>query len=237
MDSFWKSVRQLLAGKSVLRVEHDLALASLTQELVPCEVLELGAKPGKTEHLAWLPGANQFYVTTVGLDPECHLTLNLDEPNVNVPLVPSETKLCIATNLFEHLKDPTVAMDTICSLLIASLKPGSQVSLIGSTPFVHKFHPDPHDFWRPTQEGIALWFSKSIFELKEALPYGVGPFTVSSHVISSVTPIAGLRAALWAGAKFCDWVFRKFSRDPAAWYLGIAFRADLTIPFDESREG
>lgn len=221
-------MRGLLQGRSVLRIEHDLAMTELARNVIPEHVLEVGAKSFSHGLLGWLPGVDQDCLTTIGLDPDCDLWLDLDTWPEQVPLIPRNTNVIILTNLIEHLGQPALALETLGRILDQSLDPGARVTVLGSTPFVHKFHPDPFDYWRPTQQGIAALFGEG-FDQVEVRPYGVGPGLVAGHVIASVVPINWVRVLVWVAAKCWDWLFRRMSRDPNAWYLGVAWRAELTI--------
>jgi SAM-dependent methyltransferase len=66
--------------------------------------------------------------------------------------------LIIAEQVFEHIADPAKAATNVYQML----KDGG-VFLI-TTPFLIKYHPDPHDYWRWTVEGLKLLLDGAGFE-------------------------------------------------------------------------
>jgi len=66
--------------------------------------------------------------------------------------------IVIAEQVLEHVADPDKAVSNFRRLL----RPGG-FALV-TTPFLIRYHPDPLDLWRWTEQGLRLLFSRHGFE-------------------------------------------------------------------------
>lgn len=76
-----------------------------------------------------------------------------------VGLPDSEADVVLSTQVLEHVPDPHAYLCEAWRLL----KPGG--SLILSTHGLFKYHPDPTDYWRWTESGLALQLQRAGFEV------------------------------------------------------------------------
>ncbi len=69
-----------------------------------------------------------------------------------LPFLDETVDCIISTGTFEHVEDPWLAAKEFHRVL----KKGGRVYI--GTPFMQGYHPDPSDFWRFTDEGLAKLF-------------------------------------------------------------------------------
>ena len=71
-------------------------------------------------------------------------------------------------------------------------------ALIGFTPFLIRYHPDPHDFFRYTDEALKNILTEAGFKNVEVIPVGEGPFlsAVNLFVLSIPRPVRILFALI-----------------------------------------
>lgn len=106
----------------------------------------------------------------------------------NIPQIPSaryDTVVC--HQVLEHIRAPGQALDEVCRVL----KPGG--SLILTVPHLSRRHELPHDYFRFTQEGVALLLEEHGFDPIDVSGYG-GLLSFLHHQVSFFFP--GLIASL-----------------------------------------
>ena len=116
----------------------------------------------------------------------------------------------IAFNLLEHIYD----FQSLMKEIFRVLKPGGIVHII--TPFLHKYHPDPNDYWRFTtaamEKSLLLsGFSNSV----EARPISGGRFQALATGLPLPNPLYALSCSLLL---FLDWLENRFGSDKSIWY-------------------
>lgn len=104
------------------------------------------------------------------LEPRLHRYLGIDLPDntladvtveaIGDSALPSgEADVVLSTQVLEHVPDPHAYLCEARRLL----KPGG--ALILSTHGLFKYHPDPTDYWRWTETGLALQLRRAGFEV------------------------------------------------------------------------
>jgi len=73
---------------------------------------------------------------------------------------------CLALSLFEHLKEPDRAFAEIKRVV----KPDGMILVV--VPFAFPVHGHPDDYWRWTEEGLKLYFSRHGVEVVECVRSG-----------------------------------------------------------------
>ena len=143
--------------RSVLRISLDKKLLPLFEKLNPGIVLDVGSE--NTPYKGKIP-----YVKYMTLDINPQKGADIIADIHNVPWESEYFDTIIATELLEHCYSPERAVEEIHRLL----KKGG--ICIASTPFICPYHPNPHDYYRFTHEGLDYLFR--IFEKLEIYPYG-----------------------------------------------------------------
>ena len=135
----------------------ERALFPTVAALQPGVVLDVGAKRAPYRDLV---PATQYM--TLDIRPESGADIVGDIHDI--PREASSIDNVIATEVLEHCRDPFRAVAEIYRIL----RPGGVCVL--STRFVHPFHPDPHDYFRFTSEGLAEIFA--VFTTVQVTPLG-----------------------------------------------------------------
>lgn len=107
-------------------------------------------------------------------------------------------------NVLEHLTNIDIAKKEIKKILV---KKGN---LIGSTPFLYRFHGAPSDYLRFTKPFMNFFFKKD-FKILEIKNLGYGPFSLCYSLISDFTKkIPYLNVLIFSIAIFIDLTLSKF---------------------------
>jgi SAM-dependent methyltransferase len=104
--------------------------------------------------------ANKFI--TVDIDPDKNPTIVADIHSL--PFADEIADLVILTEVLEHCYSPSQVIQEVYRVL----KPGG--ICIATVPFLYKFHPDPRDYYRFTEQGIKFLFK----EFREVKIYSYG---------------------------------------------------------------
>ena len=127
-------------GRDLLELSNRLRLAPTDAILdIGC-----GEKPYYPLFAPW----TQRYV---GIDIEAHAAIDcLVSPQDPLPFADASFALVLCTQVIEHVENPQSFIDEIHRVL----KPGGTLYL--SAPFVWEVHNYPNDYWRFTDQGLAL---------------------------------------------------------------------------------
>ena len=136
----------LTSRRTVARITLERALFPTVAALPPGVVLDVGAKSAPYRDL--VPATEYL---TLDIRPESGADIIGDIHDI--PREASSVDTVIATEILEHCRNPHRAVAEIHRIL----KPGGICVL--STRFMHPFHPDPHDYFRFTSEGLAEVFT------------------------------------------------------------------------------
>jgi|SRR3989338_6187393 len=105
-------------------------------------------------------------------------------------------------NVLEHLYN----YQFVLSEAKRVLKPGGK--LIGATPFLVAYHPDPHDFWRYTKDALEKIFKKAGFNDIQIISFGYGPMCASFSQMEVILPRI-FKIILLPIFLLCDWIIIK----------------------------
>jgi hypothetical protein len=88
---------------------------------------------------------------------------------------------------------------------------------IGSTPFLHIFHPDPYDHFRYTHQALTRMFTEASFTCERMVYLGFGPFSAAiSHWVTLLPAI--IRGVFVFPAICLDVLLGKLTKSPAMRY-------------------
>jgi SAM-dependent methyltransferase len=130
---------------SISRVSLDLELQKQFARLMPGVVLDVGSK-----HSPYAAAIPQTRYLRLDLDPGTNPDICCDIERIDWESDYFDT--VIATEVLEHVLHPDKAVDEIRRIL----KPGGICIL--STRFMFPYHPDPHDYFRFSQDSLAHLF-------------------------------------------------------------------------------
>jgi len=148
-----KALKRLTSGPQWLRVvmdrECDRFVSTLKTPELSC--LEISANISRWSRLQWKSYQSTHY------------------PDYDVcaqPLAESAWDVVIAEQVLEHVVAPESALRN----MHAMLRPGG--CAIVTTPFLIKFHPDPVDYYRWTEDGIRLALARAGFSRTQTGSWG-----------------------------------------------------------------
>ena len=120
----------------------------------------------------------------------------------------------ILFNVLEHIVEYKHLLKEINRIL----KTGGKLELF--VPFMHMYHQDPKDIFRPTHEYLEILLTQAGFKSKIYL-IGVGPFAVCSEIILKYIKFKFLKIPLLIFFILIDKLIKIFSKDFGKYYNGI----------------
>jgi len=170
--------RETLKGKTLNRTLMNHALGS-------CElsgsVIDLGSKSGSATYNRFLRFRQPCIVTHTDLHPggSAVQALNLEEP---FPLQDETYDAVLCFNVLEHIFNYDNTAAEACRIL----KKGGR--LIGSTPFLVRYHPDPDDYFRYSPPALERIFTRAGLTCVRMLYLGFGPCAVAAQQLAPLLP-------------------------------------------------
>ena len=154
--------------------------ASLEKFELSGKVLDLGAGTIRSSYLKFFQG-NDMQITSVDISSQRKpdITADLEE---KLPIESDRYDSVLCFNLLEHI----YGHQQLLSEVRRVLKPGG--SLIGYVPFLVKYHPDPNDYFRYTQQGLAALFKDAGFSEASIEYIGRGPLTAAWAQMEYILP-------------------------------------------------
>ncbi len=170
-------LRQTLQNKSILRAMMNFSLKNV--ELTG-NVLDLGAgeNPSYYHHLDIKKVKKLVKLDQFSSNVDQVIDLE-NPPSVKIPIY--RNVLCF--NLLEHLYQPKQALRFAHSNLL------EKGQLHGFVPFMIRIHPDPHDYFRYTQESLRKMLKETGFSKINITFIGIGPLTSSYNLFYDVVPL------------------------------------------------
>jgi len=171
-------IKQTLAGKTVNRLLMNDALRRIS---VRGKILDLGAGTIRSSYFEFLTVGESSEVVSIDALPDRKPDITADlENGIPLPAQSFDTVLCF--NLLEHIFSYGKLTSESCRVL----RPGGR--LIGYVPFLVNFHPDPHDYFRYTEQGLERILEDSGFSKITVSFVGRGPFTAAWSQVAYVLP-------------------------------------------------
>jgi SAM-dependent methyltransferase len=125
------------------------------------KVLDLGAGQAKYKNI--IQQKAEKYIT---FDVVPGPNIDVVGDALNLPFDKESFDTIICTQVLEHIEKPWIVAKEMGRIL----KAGG--ICIVTAPFINPYHPDPHDYFRYTTEGLASLFVNENFEIIENGSYG-----------------------------------------------------------------
>ena len=138
--------RRMPDSRTVARITLERALYPTLQALEPGVVLDVGAKHAPYRSLV---PATEYLTLDIRPGSGADIVGDIHD----IPRPDQSVDVVICTEVLEHCRDPRTAVSELHRLL----RPGGVCVL--STRFIHPYHPDPHDYFRFTSDGLTEVFS------------------------------------------------------------------------------
>ncbi len=120
----------------------------------------------------------------------------------------------ILFNVIEHVTNYELLIQEIYRIT----KKNGKLELF--VPFMHRYHPDPQDIFRPTHFYLNSILKKVGFQV-EIFIIGVGPFAVVSEILLKYFKFKLLKILFFQIFLLLNFVIQLFSKDYNSYYNGI----------------
>ncbi len=176
---FYKSWKQIAAGKTLIRSLMNSALSNYTLE--KGVVVDLGG--GKNpSYMAFLKNPSNTIPCNIDKQHATGAAKSIDFEKDPLPYADESVDQILMFNILEHVYHYAFLVSEVRRIL----KDGKMV--IGFVPFLINYHADPHDYFRYTDEALQEIFIDAGFSEVEIRPLGFGPFSVNFNTLASFMP-------------------------------------------------
>lgn len=200
LNNFLKFLIEINQGKSLCRILQNIECGKI---FIRGNVLEFGAEPGSKKNFSSI--AKKKNVLKISFSDKYISKKGVIKADLNtkINLKKNHYETVILFNVLEHLFNFNNAKKEIVKIL---KKKGV---LIGSTPFLYRFHGAPSDNFRFTKAFYEKFFKKE-FEIVRIFNLGFGPFCSSYSLIADFTKkIPFLNLLLFSASYFLDLILSK----------------------------
>lgn len=197
--NIWRYYKEMWRGKDLYRIFMNEECRS---HCVKGKTLDIGSGLGLASYHRFFgrdPGA-QVESLDLSFENGTHCQTDLEKDFL--PHASASVDTALLFNVLEHLYNFSLILSEIKRVL----RPDGV--LIGAVPFLVAYHPDPHDYWRFTRESLEKILMAASFSNIQIKTFGYGPVSASFSQIEIVLP-RWLKAILWPGVSFLDWVIIK----------------------------
>ena len=169
-------LKKIWAGQSLLRISMNLGFKGIS---LKGKVVDIGGG----HHPDYFDYFDMKAVTSVtSVDGSIS---NIDFERDPLPFEEGSVDTILCANVLEHMYHYQFLIGEMRRIL----KPGG--ALVGFTPFLIQYHPDPHDYFRYTKEALAKIFAEAGFAEVHIKEVGGGPFAANfNNLVLSVPRIA-----------------------------------------------
>jgi len=198
---------ETLRGKLLGRILRDYTLSKIE---LSGKVLDLGSGSDSPSYKPFMRFKEPFSITYSDFfkERENLVRINLEEP---FPIEHESFNYVTCFSVLEHIYD----YRNVIRESYRILKKGG--IFIGSTPFLHIFHPDPYDYFRYSHQALVRMFEEERFTCQRMVYIGFGPFSVAiSHWVGLMPRV--IRLVFIFLAIFLDVLFSKFTKSPTTRY-------------------
>ncbi len=175
MKEFFKIWKQVFFGKTVMRSMMNLAIAKLN---LHGNIADIGGGIHPS-YYKFLKDRENLYISSIDFEASNY---KLDLETSTLPFADNFFDNIFLFNVLEHIFDYNHVLEEANRIT----KNGGQ--LVGFVPFLINYHPDPHDYWRFTNESLSRIFSKVGFCDINIQTIGQGPILVNFNHLASWLP-------------------------------------------------
>jgi len=199
---------KILRGQSLARAMMNHAFCSYT---ISGKVVDVGG--GRSpDYYDYLQKDSGYQIEPI----DASLS-GIDFESDSLPHADSIADTVICANVLEHIYNHTFLVGEMHRIM------KEEARLIGFVPFLVNYHPDPHDYFRYTEEALRKIFNTAGFRDVEITMVGAGPFAVNFNNITLSMPYIA-RIFVFPVYTFVDWLFVMLRPDSRRRYpLGYAF--------------
>jgi SAM-dependent methyltransferase len=200
----------IFQNKSPIRIFHNIFLETIQIE---DRVLDLGCG-NHSSYLNFIKKnkANIFFADKTIKKGKNFIKVDL-EKKINIK--DSSFDNILLFNVLEHIHNYQNLINEIYRIL----NNGGKLEIF--VPFMHRFHSDPYDYFRPTHEYLQKIFIKSGFEDIKINIIGLGPFAVISEILHQYFKFKLLKLLFFFIFIVLNKIIKKFSKDYYTFYGGI----------------
>lgn len=212
-------LKETWRGKTLARIFLNRALQDKT---VTGSILDLGSGRESASYERFLQYAQpyevlktDFFKTGPGV-----ARVNLEEP---LPFTTAQFDWVTTFNALEHV----FKYQALLTETRRITKPGG--GILGGTPFLVNVHPDPHDFFRYTNETLHRILQEAGYVDIVVTSLGMGPLSVAVSYLSVIMP-RPLRVFVVIPCIVIDWLLLKVKPQLAERYaLGYLWTARVKL--------
>lgn len=169
--------KSVFNGKTLVRSLMNKRLSKFT---LSGSVLDIGGG-NNPSYLRFFKKDKSFSLTTVDIETGKD-GLKLDLERDILPFNDSEFDDVLMMNFLEHIYNHAHIIKESARVVKTNGR------LIGFVPFLVNVHPDPHDYFRYTDESLKRIFKDAGYSKVEVEPVGYGPFAVCFNTFVSIIP-------------------------------------------------
>ena len=177
INEFFAIIKGIIDNKSLCRILQNLECKKLK---IYGNIIEFVSEPTSLNNFSYIAKKSNIYKLDFS---DKHIkkngVINADL-NKKTSLKSNYYDNALLFNVLEHLTNIENAKKELKKIL---KKKGN---LIGSTPFLYRFHGAPSDYLRFTRPFIIYFFKKD-FKILEVKNLGFGPFSLSYSLLSDFT--------------------------------------------------
>lgn len=187
--------------KTAARIKHNICLINILKNMPKVgTVLDAGTKDGRYQKYI-----NFKKIESIDIDKNSNADVIGDLHDKKL-LKDNHYNFVLLTQVLEHCYNPALVIDNIHK----SLKKGG--TLLVSTPFFYRFHPDPNDYYRYTPDAYKYFFKK--WKNIEIIPYG--------NFIDTIITILEKEIKIFYLLNIFSYLFRFTSMKTPSGYIVIA---------------
>lgn len=200
----------IFKNKSPVRIYHNIFLKNI---YINNKILDLGSG-NHSSYLYFLKknNADIYFSDKNAKDDKKFIQVDL-EKNLNIK--DSSFDNILLFNVLEHIQN----YQNLIKEIYRILNNGGKLEIF--VPFMHRFHKDPNDYFRPTHEYLQKLFINSGFKDIEINIIGPGPFAVISEILHQFFKFRILKLLFFFIFIILNKIIKTFSKDYFTFYVGI----------------